>query len=129
MADHSFCRMLLSELMGEIKTETTVAQRKESYAFQNSGGYEFHGPDGYCKFLGNKVDCLWSAKAYGWEAWRAHEGRKAVTKLGDAIEKGLNAIEDRANSGIKMSLENKAAFLSGFLSEEGIGVVVVEETR
>jgi hypothetical protein len=53
---------------------TTPEQRRESYAFKNSCGYEFHGPDGFYLFLGGKADCIFSARAEGWFAWLIANG-------------------------------------------------------
>lgn len=69
MSSHDFCRILLSETLKDVKKVTTPEERKAAYAYKNSAGYEFHGPDGFYVFLGNKADCLSSAKANGWDKW------------------------------------------------------------
>lgn len=66
---HNFCRCYLDEVMLAVNENVPKDRIEQAYAFKNSCGYEFHGPQGFYLFLGNKVDCLWAAKAEGWDAY------------------------------------------------------------
>jgi len=66
---HDYCRIWLREIMKEVRKDVPKDKIQMAYAFKNSLGYEFHGPDGYYEYLGSKVDCLYSARAEGWSRY------------------------------------------------------------
>jgi len=69
MADHSFCRMLLKDVMGDIRKVTTPEQRKAAWAYKYEGtqSIEFHGPNEF--FWHGRGCCRWEAAAHGWIAY------------------------------------------------------------
>ena len=68
MRKHDYCRACLKDIMEQVKNNKYIKRRdiKDSYAFKNSCGYEFHGPSGFYYFFGDSTDCLFSTKAEGW---------------------------------------------------------------
>lgn len=73
VADHQFCRTLLADTMKDIRLVATPEQIKAAWAWLTIDTYEFHGPDNF--YVVTKGDCLWSAKADGWEQWLTHRVR------------------------------------------------------
>jgi len=75
---HSFCRKLLKATLEEVRKHLTPEQIKKAWAHKHCmGKYEFHGPDGF--FIGSVsgADCIWSAKAEGWQKWLEQIEEKA----------------------------------------------------
>lgn len=78
-SEHDFCRILLSEVMDDVRPLTTVAERKDSwtYLYKELDDGEFHGPAEF--YWSGQACCKWHARAQGWEAWlesRAGQGVK-----------------------------------------------------
>ena len=70
---HAFCQGYLRAVMEDVrKVIKDSSIRWQAYGFKTSFGYEFHGPDKFYVFLGHKADCLWSARAYGWQMYLDH---------------------------------------------------------
>jgi hypothetical protein len=71
--DHLLCIKRLKEVMEEVRLVTASHQRKHCWAWKNTTGYEFHGPDGFHTFMSDErdsmIDCLYAAKAEGWKRW------------------------------------------------------------
>lgn len=70
MADHTFCRMSLAQVMPEVKKVTTVQERKDAWAyiFESCDGHgEFHGPNKF--YWHGSACCKWISRYYGWSAW------------------------------------------------------------
>lgn len=68
MADHTFCRLLLKQVMVDVRKVTTAKDRKGCWAWCDTGDYgEFHGPNGF--YWHGGAHCKWEARAKGWMAW------------------------------------------------------------
>jgi len=71
MADkHTFCRLLLKDVMEDVRQHVSKENIKASWAWRSSSfrnTLEFHGPDGFC--WNGQGCCLWHAKVQGWEAY------------------------------------------------------------
>ena len=61
---HDFCRLLLKDVMKDVRKHVSVKDRKKSWVWETFGSYEFHGPNDFYTVC--KGDCKWSAKADGW---------------------------------------------------------------
>lgn len=68
MNNHDFCRAILRDVMEEVKKEFDPHEIKAAWVWSDGrDNFEFHGPRGfYCHNL-RMTDCLWSAKANGWQ--------------------------------------------------------------
>lgn len=64
---HAFCRLLLKEVMEDVRQETTARQRKSVWTWKTGNQHEFHGPDGF--YWHGKTCCKWAASSAGWNAW------------------------------------------------------------
>jgi len=68
--DHSFCRILYNMTMKEVRQLFTAETIKSAWAYNSHGTMEFHIneckeiPEGFYYVV--KGDCLWTAKANGW---------------------------------------------------------------
>ncbi len=69
MSAHAFCRVLLREVMLDVRPLTTVTERKDAwaYCYDDLGDVEFHGPSEF--YWSGEGCCKWSARSQGWEAW------------------------------------------------------------
>jgi len=67
-SEHEFCRLLLKQVMKEVKKAVPDAQeRKKAWAYNyKNGQVEFHFGEFYWNGRGC---CTWEAKAKGWEAY------------------------------------------------------------
>ena len=66
-SSHSFCRLLCTETMKDVRPLASTVDRKAAWAYRGDLGAEFHGPDGF--YWSGDACCLWSAKASGWAEW------------------------------------------------------------
>lgn len=67
---HAFCRHLLAQVMPEVRKRFTRQEIADSWVYDTAGGrksYEFHGPHGRYDYSLRMADCVWSAKAEGWQ--------------------------------------------------------------
>ena len=71
MDNHTFCRLLLAQVMPWVNKVTTPAQRKACWAHRYDYGHgdhcEWHGPDKY--YWHGTACCKWGARYEGWMAW------------------------------------------------------------
>jgi hypothetical protein len=71
MNEHSFCRILLKDVMVEVRKKFSSEDIKSAWAWDVSGGrrrqFEFHGPNGHYDHDVRGADCKWSAAAGGWQ--------------------------------------------------------------
>jgi len=68
--DHTFCRILLKDVMVEVCKHVSKKDIKASWTWRSSSlrnTTEFHGPDNFCWH--GQACCLWHAKVQGWEAY------------------------------------------------------------
>lgn len=64
----TFCRVLLRNVMDDIKKVTSPAERKAAWVYHFfAQDWEFHGPDGF--YWHGHADNAYHAKAQGWSAW------------------------------------------------------------
>jgi len=78
-SEHAFCRELLKTTMREVRKAFTGEQINAAWAWDSGGRkqYEFHGPNK--EYVYNlDADCLWSAKASGWNKLLAQSGRRTL---------------------------------------------------
>lgn len=71
MADHTFCRVLLREVMKVVRKHVAAKDIKEAWGYRlscfNDDTVEFHGPNGFYWY--GQGCCVWVAKATGWGAY------------------------------------------------------------
>lgn len=75
MNDHSFCRVLLKELMPYVRGVATKDEIKASWAWKSSSTRsqgEFHGPSGF--YWQGSACCLYAAKSEGWSRYLKQKG-------------------------------------------------------
>ena len=68
--NHTFCRLLLKEVMKTVRKHISKKDIEKSYAWKGSifvRSMEFHGPNDF--YWHGQACCLWHAKAQGWEAY------------------------------------------------------------
>ena len=77
MADHSFCRAFLKEVMKDVKKAGFKAGDAWVYNFGigHHKQFEFHGPDGYYNTSVSQ-HCAYDAKANGWLAYLDTQTRR-----------------------------------------------------
>ena len=67
---HDYCRILLAQVMADVRKKYTPEEIKAAWAWETSGGvrhtYEFHGPHGEYRHNLGGACCMWSARAEGW---------------------------------------------------------------
>jgi hypothetical protein len=67
---HDYCRILLAQVMADVRKKYTAEEIRAAWAWETSGGvrhtYEFHGPHGEYRHNLGGACCMWSAKAEGW---------------------------------------------------------------
>lgn len=69
MADHTFCRLMLAQVIPWVNKVTTPAVRKTTWAWEFSRykHYEWHGPDSF--YWQGGACCKYMARYEGWSAW------------------------------------------------------------
>jgi len=69
ITEHTYCRLLLKEMMKEVKKHVSKEEIKEAYAWKTSAFIApgFHGPNGF--YWHGQACCLWYAKVQGWTAY------------------------------------------------------------
>jgi hypothetical protein len=71
MNEHAYCRILLKNVMAEVRHTFTREEIQSAWAWDASGGrrqqFEFHGPNGHYNHDVRIADCKWSAAAGGWQ--------------------------------------------------------------
>jgi hypothetical protein len=70
ITEHTICRLLLKELMKEVKKNVSKEDIQKSWAWKScyfSKTVEFHGPNDF--YWNGQGCCLWYAKVKGWEAY------------------------------------------------------------
>lgn len=66
--EHTFCRLMLAQVMPWANKVTTPAVRKATWAWKFSRDHhEWHGPDGY--YWHGSSCCKYMARYHGWCAW------------------------------------------------------------
>jgi hypothetical protein len=82
--DHTFCILLLKDVMVRVREHTTVDQRKDAWTWADSVRrmFEFHGPDGHYWY--GQAHCKWEARARGWLAWMNKMGLDEDAEEGGA---------------------------------------------
>ncbi len=71
---HTFCRLLLKEVMKDVRKHVSKEDIDASWAYKSSTGtFEFHGPNEFYWY--GQADCKWHAKALGWEAYLRENGK------------------------------------------------------
>lgn len=64
----TFCRLMLRQVMEDVKPLTTGAERKDSWVYRcMKDHWEFHGPAHY--YWHGEADNAYDARAKGWSAW------------------------------------------------------------
>jgi hypothetical protein len=72
MNEHGFCRLLLAEVMRDVRAVYRPEEVASAWAWGSGGtragsSYEFHGPhDEYVTC--SRADCRWSAAYEGWSS-------------------------------------------------------------
>lgn len=80
MEDHNitFCRILLKNVMEDVRQLASAEQRKAAYVYNYCDGqWEFHGPDGY--YWHGEADNAYHARAQGWMAWASRQESKSAS--------------------------------------------------
>ena len=68
MSNHAFCRLYLKDIMAQVRERFPKEIIKRAWAWKHCcDGYEFHIEEHNHHVYPKHADCLWSAKAYGWE--------------------------------------------------------------
>jgi hypothetical protein len=68
MDGHAFCREWLKTVMPDVRKQFTSAEIKAAWVYHlGYGNYEFHGPHDHYDHNLKMADCMWSAKAEGWQ--------------------------------------------------------------
>ena len=65
MNDHGFCRLLLADVMPEVRAAFRPEEIASAWAWGSGRSFEFHGPHGEY-ITCSRADCLWSARSEGW---------------------------------------------------------------
>lgn len=69
MADHSFCRRLLAQVMEQVRVQVPDEIRKEAWAYNYKDGHcEFQIPSEKMYWYGGSC-CNWHAKYKGWNEY------------------------------------------------------------
>jgi hypothetical protein len=83
MSEHSYCRILLKEVMVEVRKRFSAEEIRSAWAWDVSGGrkqqFEFHGPNGHYDHDVRVADCKWSAAAGGWQSLLDKTDAKGVS--------------------------------------------------
>jgi len=75
MSGHEFCRILLRETMKTVRKHVSSEEIKKAWAYKTGfGDFEFHGPEDFYAYSLHGADCLWSAKAEGWQKYLESKG-------------------------------------------------------
>ncbi|MDQ5988417.1 MAG: hypothetical protein CSYNP_04177 [Syntrophus sp. SKADARSKE-3] len=66
--DHTFCRLLLKEVMVEVRKRFTEDEIRGAWGYRSTSSdlIEFHGPNKF--FWSGQRCCTWLAKYKGWTA-------------------------------------------------------------
>lgn len=66
---NDFSRVLLAQIMPEVREHTIIEQRKASYVMCLERGreYEFHGPEKF--YWHGRASDAYEARYKGWDAW------------------------------------------------------------
>lgn len=71
--DHTFCILLLKDVMKQVRKHTTAKERKDAWTWaDHRKHFEFHGPDSHYWY--GSAHCKWDARAQGWMAWLGKMG-------------------------------------------------------
>ena len=66
--DVAFTRLYLKSVMADIKTVTSIQERKNAWVYHFLGDHwEFHGPDGF--YWHGVAANAYDARGKGWSAW------------------------------------------------------------
>lgn len=79
--DHDLCRNYLTALMVEVRTKTTVRERKRVGVLpMGRNEYEVHGLPGFKRpFYAAGMECAWQVRAEAWSEWLSREDRLQTT--------------------------------------------------
>lgn len=92
---HDFCRHWLAEVMKDVRKHYTPVAIKSAWAWEGARKhYEFHGPNQEYQYNLKTADCMWSAKAEGWQ--QLLSAREAKCPICNA-EPGAPCIRHNAN--------------------------------
>jgi hypothetical protein len=98
--DVAFGREFLKNVMEDINTVTTIAERKEAWVYKldNRGHWEFHGPSDF--YWHGEAETAYDARAKGWSAWWTQ------------LEEDADAMRARV-----LGQQNRVASLKGIVDE------------
>ena len=96
MADHTFCRMMLAQVIPWVNKVTTPEVRKGTWAWRfTRDHHEWHGPDKF--YWHGSACCKYMARYEGWSRWLEEWHPDTYKAMEDEAAKAADRLMEQNN--------------------------------